>query len=77
MKQKSVHEIIVGGIRATIWRNETNGTTIHNVTVSRRYKTGDNFKKTTNFSRSHLSKLCEFKQAAPASAAFLCLEWAL
>lgn len=59
MKQKPVHEIKVGGIRATIWLNEANGTTIHNVTVSRRYKSGDKFQQTTSFNRSHLPRLYE------------------
>lgn len=59
MNQKPVHEIKVGGIRATIWRNETNGKTIHNVTVSRIYKAGEKFEQTTSFSRSHLPRLYE------------------
>lgn len=40
MKLKPVHEIKVGGIRATIWRNENKGKPIHNVTVSRIYLQG-------------------------------------
>lgn len=59
MNQKAVHEIKVGGIRATIWRNENNGNPIHNVTVSRIYKAGEKFEQTTSFSRSHLPRLYE------------------
>ncbi len=57
MKQKPVHEIKVGGIKATIWFNEYNGKVIHNVTFSRSYRAGDEWKQTTSFSRSHLPKL--------------------
>ena len=59
MKQKPVHEIRIGSIKATIWANDANGKVIHNVTFSRSYRAGEDWKKTSSFSRSHLDKLAE------------------
>lgn len=59
MKQKPVHEIKLGSIKATIWENDHNGATIHNVTFSRTYRAGDDWKQTTSFSRSHLQRVSE------------------
>lgn len=35
---KPVHEIRLGNIRATIWRNEHDGKIRHNITLSRGYR---------------------------------------
>ena len=53
-KQKPAHEIRLGRIKATIWENETDNGTGHNVTVSRLYKDGDQWKQTTSFGREDL-----------------------
>ena len=53
-KQKPAHEIRLGRIKATIWENETDNGTRHNVTVSRLYKDGDQWKQTTSFGREDL-----------------------
>jgi len=53
-KQKPAHEIRLGRIKATIWENETDNGTRHNVTVCRLYKDGDQWKQTTSFGREDL-----------------------
>jgi hypothetical protein len=53
-KQKPVHEIRLGRIKATIWENDTDNGTRYNVAVSRLYKDGDEWKQTTSFGRDDL-----------------------
>ena len=53
-KAKPVHEIRLGRIRAAIWENETRNGMRHNVTVSRLYKDGDNWKDSGSFGRDDL-----------------------
>ena len=53
-KQKPAHEIRLGRVKATIWANETENGTRHNVTVSRIYKDGEDWKQTASFGRDDL-----------------------
>jgi hypothetical protein len=53
-KQKPVHEIRLGRIKATIWENETENGMRYNVTVCRLYKDGDQWKQTASFGRDDL-----------------------
>ena len=53
-KQKPVHEIRLGRIKAAIWANETDNGTRHNVTITRLYKDGDEWKTSTSFGREEL-----------------------
>ncbi len=53
-KARPVHEVRMGRIRAAIWENETQNGTRHNVTVSRLYKDGDQWKDTSSFGRDDL-----------------------
>jgi len=53
-KQKPAHEIRLGRIKATIWENETDNGTRHNVTLCRIYKDGDEWKQTPSFGRDDL-----------------------
>ena len=53
-KQKPAHEIRFGRIKATIWANETDSGTRHNVSISRLFKDGDEWKQTTSFGRDDL-----------------------
>lgn len=52
--QKPAHEVRLGRIKATIWQNETEQGTRHNVTVSRIYKDGDEWKQSNSFGRDDL-----------------------
>lgn len=53
-KKRPVHEIRLGRIRAAIWENDTQNGTRHNVTLSRLYKDGDDWKDSASFGRDDL-----------------------
>lgn len=53
-KQQPVHEIRLGAVKAAIWENETSAGTRHNVTISRLYKDGDEWRNTDSFGRDDL-----------------------
>ncbi len=76
--QKPASEIRIGSIKATIWRNQTEAGTRHNVTFERLYKDGDKWKTTQSFGRDDLlllakvadaahSRIVELQQQAPQS----------
>ena len=76
-KNRPVHEIRFGRIRAAIWQNETETGTRHNVTITRLYKEGDEWKDSASFGRDDLplvAKVCDqahtwiFEQAAERSS---------
>jgi hypothetical protein len=61
-RNRPVHEIRLGRIRAAIWQNETENGLRHNVTVSRLYKDGDEWRDATSFGRDDLplvAKVCD------------------
>ena len=53
-KNKPVHEVRLGRIKAAIWANETDNGVRHNVTITRLYKDGDEWKTSTSFGREEL-----------------------
>lgn len=53
-KQKPAHEVRLGRIKATVWANDTQNGTRHNVQVSRLYKDGDDWKQSDSFGRDDL-----------------------
>ena len=59
LSNKPVHEIRLGRIKAAIWENETQNGTRHNVTVSRLYKDGEQWKDTQSFGRDDLPLLAK------------------
>lgn len=77
-KQKPVHEIRLGRIKASIWANETENRDVwFNVAVTRLYKDGDHWRDTSTFSRDDLpivAKVADMAyawiwgQAAPADS---------
>ena len=54
MSRTPVHEIRLGLIKASIWRNQTKSGERHNVTVSRLYRNGDTWKESSHFGRDDL-----------------------
>jgi hypothetical protein len=58
-KQQPAHEIRLGAVKATIWENQTTVGTRHNVTVSRIYKDGEEWKQTESFGRDDLQLLAK------------------
>ncbi len=53
-KQRPAHEIRLGRIKATIWANQNDNGTWYNVTLSRSYKDGDEWKSSASFGRDEL-----------------------
>ena len=53
-KQRPAHEIRLGRIKATIWANQNDNGTWYNVTLSRNYKDGDEWKSSASFGRDEL-----------------------
>lgn len=51
---RPVQEIRMGRIRAAIWENETTNGARYNVTISRLYKDGDQWKDSASFGRDDL-----------------------
>ena len=56
-KQKPVHDIRLGAIKAAIWKNETESGPRFNTTFSRLYKDGDEWASTDSFGRDDLLTL--------------------
>ena len=63
-KQRPVHEIRMGRIRAAIWENGTQNGTRHNVTISRLYKEGEQWKDSTSFGRDDLPLVSKVSEMA-------------
>ena len=53
-KQRPAHEVRLGRIKAAIWANETEQGMRHNVTITRIYKDGDEWKTSHSFGRDEL-----------------------
>ena len=53
-RERPVHEVRIGTIKAAIWKNETENGVRYNATVSRIYRDGDNWKSTDSFGRDDL-----------------------
>jgi len=53
-KVRPVHEVRLGRIKAAIWENDTQNGARHNVTVSRIYKDGEQWKDSNSFGRDDL-----------------------
>lgn len=53
-KDKPVHEVRLGAIKAAIWKNDTENGVRYNTTIRRLYKDGDEWKDTDSFGRDDL-----------------------
>ncbi len=54
--QKPVKKFFIGAVTAAIWRNEGKSGAFHNVTLTRRYKEGEDWKDTTSLGKFDLLK---------------------
>ena len=61
---QTVAEVRIGRVKAAIWSNDTEGATRHNVTFSRLYKDGDQWKSTQSFGRNDLLVLAKVADQA-------------
>jgi hypothetical protein len=64
VKQRPVHEIRLGRIRAAIWANQNDNGTWYNVTLSRSYKDGDDWRSSSSFGRDELLTLAKVADLA-------------
>ena len=58
-KTRPIHEVRLGSIKAAVWRNDTETGVRYNVTLSRLYKEGDQWKSTDSFGRDDLLLLAK------------------
>lgn len=63
-KQRPVHEIRLGLVRAAIWENQTDNGPRHNVTLTRLYKEGEQWKDSTSFGRDDLPLVAKVVDSA-------------
>ena len=63
-KNRPVFVARYGSIKASVWQNETRNGPMHNVTVSRSYKDGEEWKDGSNFGRHDLLDLAEAAREA-------------
>ena len=64
---RPIHEIKLGRIRASIWTNETERLDLwFNVSISRVYRDGDQWKTTTSFGRDDLPLVSKAAEMAYA-----------
>lgn len=63
-KDRPVHEVRIGAIKAAIWKNETSGGPRFNVTLSRIYKDEDQWRSTDSFGRDDLLLLAKVADQA-------------
>lgn len=63
-KDKPVHEVRLGSIKAAIWKNDTQKGVRHNATFTRLYKDGDEWKSTDSFGRDDLLVLAKVADQA-------------
>jgi len=61
---RPVHEIRLGRIKAAIWENDTKSGTRHNVSITRIYKDGDQWKDSTSFGRDDLPLVAKIADQA-------------
>ena len=59
IKTKPTQEVRLGHIKAAAWKNETDSGVRYNVTFSRLYKDGDQWKSTESFGRDDLLLLAK------------------
>ncbi len=52
--KRPVHEVRMGRIKAAIWENSTQNGPRHNVSLTRIYREGDQWKDSTSFGRDDL-----------------------
>ena len=67
-KNRPVHEIRMGRVRAAVWQNESEAGVRHNVTFTRLYKDGEQWKDSTSFGRDDLLPLAKLADAAAKEA---------
>ena len=63
-KDKPVHEVRLGAIKAAIWKNDTDNGVRYNTTFCRLYRDGEEWKDTDSFGRDDLLVLAKVADQA-------------
>ncbi|MCI0535536.1 MAG: hypothetical protein L0Z50_09920 [Verrucomicrobiales bacterium] len=63
-KDKPIHEVRLGAIKAAIWKNDTENGVRYNTTLSRLYREGEEWKSTDSFGRDDLLLLAKVADQA-------------
>ena len=63
-KQKPVHEVRLGAVKAAIWKNQTNNGVRFNATFTRLYKDEQQWKTTESYGRDDLLLLAKVADQA-------------
>jgi hypothetical protein len=63
-KSRPVHEVRLGRIKAAIWENDTQTGIRHNVTITRIYKDGNEWKTSDSFGRDDLPLVAKVSDMA-------------
>ena len=63
-KSRPVHEVRLGAIKAAIWENQTQNGVRYNVTLTRLYKDGNDWKDSTSFGRDDLPLVAKVSDRA-------------
>ena len=63
-KQTPIHEVRLGAIKGAIWKNDTANGVRYNVTFSRIYRDGEEWKSTDSFGRDDLLTQAEVSRQA-------------
>lgn len=64
MKTKPIHDVRLGMIKAAIWKNEGENGPRYNVTFSRLYREGNQWRSTESFGRDDLLLLAKVADQA-------------
>ena len=64
LTNKPVHKIRIGNVQAAVWSNEGPIGLWHNVTFTRSFKQGDEWKSSSSFNRDDLLVLARIATAA-------------
>ena len=62
-----VHEVRFGRIKAAVWENSTENGVRHNVTISRIYKDGNQWKDSTSFGRDDAASFTAYSYTLSAT----------
>ena len=63
-KTKPVDELRIGSVKAAVWRNETKNGAVFNVTFSRLYHDGSDWRTSSSFGRDDLLVLAKVADQA-------------
>lgn len=64
ISSKPSHEIRLGNVRATIWKNESEGVVRYNVTFIRSYNDGGTWKNSDSYGRDDLPRVIKCSDLA-------------